>query len=145
MLARRFARLCSDEFLPFTRPLYVHQERAIRKAVDGRNLVVATGTGSGKTESFLIPVLNQLLQEEVAGTLNQPGVRALFLYPMNALANDQMKRLRRVLKDYPSITFGRYVGETEHTEQKAINAFKQNYPIKTILRQSEIWEDEKTD
>ena len=42
------------------RPLYLHQEQAIRKARAGRNLVVATGTGSGKTESFLLPILNEL-------------------------------------------------------------------------------------
>lgn len=128
VLARGFTRICSDEHLPIRRPLYRHQERAIRKAVAGRNLVVATGTGSGKTESFLMPVLNHLLREEEAGTLKLPGVRALFLYPMNALANDQMKRLRRVLQNYPNITFGRYVGETEQTEERALIAFRQNYP-----------------
>ncbi|MBI3958970.1 MAG: DEAD/DEAH box helicase [Chloroflexi bacterium] len=133
VLSRSFARLCSDEHLPYKRSLYVHQERAIRKAVAGRNLVVATGTGSGKTESFLIPVLDRLLREEAEGTLSQPGVRALFLYPMNALANDQMKRLRRVLQGYPSITFGRYVGETEDTRQKAIDAFKTNYPEEPVV------------
>jgi len=42
----------------------------------------------------------------------RPGVRAILLYPMNALANDQMKRLRAILSNYPAITFGRYVGET---------------------------------
>src|SRR5713101_2191292 len=58
MLAPAFDRLCGIA-LPFTRPLYVHQDRAIRKAVVlKRNLVIATGTGSGKTESFLVPILN---------------------------------------------------------------------------------------
>ena len=52
------------------------------------------GTGSGKTECYLLPVLDHLLREREAGTLAQPGVRALLLYPMNALANDQMKRIR---------------------------------------------------
>jgi ATP-dependent helicase YprA (DUF1998 family) len=134
ILSARFAQLGSEEHLSYTRPLYVHQEKAIRKAVAGRNLVVSTGTGSGKTESFLIPVLNQLLNEEEAGTLTRPGVRALFLYPMNALANDQMKRLRRVLQNYPRITFGRYVGETEDTHQKAIEAFQKNYPEEPVVR-----------
>lgn len=72
-----------------TRPLYLHQEKAIRKvATENRNLVVSTGTGSGKTESFLIPILRELATEAEAGTLC-PGVRALLIYPMNALANDQ--------------------------------------------------------
>ena len=55
---------------------------------------MATGTGSGKTESFLLPVLSALTAEHAAGTLG-PGVRALLLYPMNALANDQLRRLRQ--------------------------------------------------
>jgi ATP-dependent helicase YprA (DUF1998 family) len=67
------------------RPLYRHQERAIRKAAAGRNLVVATGTGSGKTESFLLPILNRIMVERSARTLG-PGVRALLLYPMNGVS-----------------------------------------------------------
>ncbi|MBY8854650.1 DEAD/DEAH box helicase, partial [Saccharothrix sp. MB29] len=73
--------------LPLDRPLYRHQEQALHKAAQGRNLVVATGTGSGKTESFLLPVLDSLVGEHARGELG-PGVRALLLYPMNALAND---------------------------------------------------------
>lgn len=95
------------------RPLYKHQEDAIRKMIPGeRNLVVATGTGSGKTECFLIPICNYLLREYEAGTLS-PGVRALLLYPMNALANDQVKRLRDLFEPFEFITFGRYTGETQ--------------------------------
>ncbi|MDW8466846.1 MAG: DEAD/DEAH box helicase, partial [Chloroherpetonaceae bacterium] len=77
--------------LVYSRPLYAHQEEALRKAIEGRNLIVSTGTGSGKTESFLLPILQHLLREKEEKTLSQPGVRALLLYPMNALANDQMK------------------------------------------------------
>jgi len=62
-----FARLGGPE-LPLDRPLYLHQEQALRKAADGRNLVVATGTGSGKTESFLLPVLSALTAEHAAGS-----------------------------------------------------------------------------
>jgi ATP-dependent helicase YprA (DUF1998 family) len=127
VLSRGFSRLCNPE-LPYERPLHLHQEKAIRKAVGGRNIVVATGTGSGKTETFLIPIFDYLLREEAQGTLKRPGVRALLLYPMNALANDQVKRLRRILEHYPSITFGRYVGETEEKEHEAHKAFEKNYP-----------------
>lgn len=108
--------------LPLDRPLYVHQEQSIRKVAAGRNIVVATGTGSGKTESFLLPILDSLVREREVGTLG-PGVRALLLYPMNALANDQMKRLRSLLAAYPDITFGRYTGETENDPRKAREAF----------------------
>src|SRR5690606_16010743 len=58
----------------------------------------------------------------------QPGVRALLLYPMNALANDQLRRLREVLEPFPEITFGRYVGDTEHREAQAQEQFKQRFP-----------------
>ncbi|MFE9173493.1 DEAD/DEAH box helicase [Streptomyces kebangsaanensis] len=113
--------------LPADRPLYRHQEQALRKAVAGRNLVVATGTGSGKTESFLLPVLNALAAEHARGTLG-PGVRALLLYPMNALANDQMKRLRRLLAETPHITFGRYTGDTKDDPRQAVDTFEQLNP-----------------
>lgn len=110
--------------LPGERPLYVHQEQSIRKVAAGRNVVVATGTGSGKTESFLIPILDSLVRENAAGTLG-PGVRALLLYPMNALANDQLKRLRQLLAEYPHITFGRYTGDTENDPARAREMFAQ--------------------
>ena len=128
ILSNRFQKLCTPKHFPYERPLYIHQEVAIQKAVSGRNVVVATGTGSGKTEAFLIPILNHLLLEEDRGTLQKPGVRALFLYPMNALANDQMKRMRGLLGSYPTITFGRYVGESEYTLEAAEAAFRENYP-----------------
>lgn len=122
VLSPAFRTLGNDD-LPLTRPLYVHQEQAIRKAAAGRNIVVATGTGSGKTESFLLPILNELSAEyEREGHLG-PGVRALLLYPMNALANDQMKRLRQMLKQAPHITFGRYVGDTKDSDQQAEETF----------------------
>ena len=134
ILSKKFAELNSPD-LPYDRPLYTHQVKAIKKAVNGRNLVVATGTGSGKTETFLVPILNYLFREEEAGTLNKAGVRAMLLYPMNALANDQMKRLRRLLQNYPKITFGRYIGETDHSSSrdKAIDGFKKIYPQEPIL------------
>ncbi|MEX3517742.1 DEAD/DEAH box helicase [Corynebacterium camporealensis] len=109
--------------IPLERPLYQHQENAFRKIQDGRNLVVSTGTGSGKTESFLVPILNDLLKESATTGLDS-GVRALLLYPMNALANDQVKRLRELLKDCPEITFGRYTGETLETTKAALADYR---------------------
>jgi ATP-dependent helicase YprA (DUF1998 family) len=117
VLSREFHRLFTNT-LPADRQLYLHQEKAVRKLVaDKRNIVVTTGTGSGKTETFLIPILDSLFKEVEKGKLG-PGVRALLLYPMNALANDQLKRLRLLLADYSQITFGRYTGETERYYQK---------------------------
>jgi ATP-dependent helicase YprA (DUF1998 family) len=133
LLSKGFGDFSESSF-PIERPLHLHQEQAIRKAVGGRNLVVATGTGSGKTEAFLLPIVNHLLREREAGTLGQPGVRALLLYPMNALANDQVKRLRRLLADVPELTFGRYVGETPRDESQAQDGFTHRYPGEPRLR-----------
>lgn len=103
------------------RPLYGHQEAAIRGVAAGYNVLVATGTGSGKTEAFLYPILLRLYEQQCAGSLG-PGVRALILYPMNALANDQRERLggiARGLEEAGSpfrFTFGQYTGETPEDE-----------------------------
>lgn len=120
-------RLCrAGGPLQLDRPLYRHQEAAARAACaePARDLVVATGTGSGKTEAFLIPIIDHLLRQRAEGAL-RPGVRAMLLYPMNALANDQLKRLRELLRDYPDITFGRFTGETEEDEAKAERAYRE--------------------
>jgi ATP-dependent helicase YprA (DUF1998 family) len=103
--------------------LYEHQHRALIAAVrDGRDVVVTAGTGSGKTESFMLPVLADLVRESIAWPAStepanrwwgspdgsyQPqragesgrhaAVRAMVLYPMNALVDDQMMRLRKAL------------------------------------------------
>ncbi|HEY5988117.1 MAG TPA: DEAD/DEAH box helicase, partial [Streptosporangiaceae bacterium] len=119
--------LLGSPALPLDRPLYGHQEQALRKAAAGRNLVVATGTGSGKTECFLLPVLSALVTEHEAGTLG-PGVRALLLYPMNALANDQLRRLRRLLGGVPQITFGRYTGDTPERAAEGASLFESLNP-----------------
>jgi hypothetical protein len=131
ILSAGFARL-GGPALPLDRPLYAHQEQAVRKAAAGRNLVVATGTGSGKTESFLLPILSQLIREREAGTIG-PGVRALLLYPMNALANDQVRRLRQVLANTPDITFGRYTGETPERPAEGASLFDALNPGETRL------------
>jgi len=104
--------------LPIEAPLYTHQATAVRKLCnvdDPRNIVVSSGTGSGKTECFLIPILNDLLLDP------SPGVRAVLIYPLNALVNDQLDRLRVLLRN-TDITFGRYTSELE---QKADRAKKQ--------------------
>lgn len=126
-----FARLESAHF-SLDRPWYSHQVQALAQIRRGRNAVVATGTGSGKTESFLLPILDRLLGDLPAGEAT-PGVRALLLYPMNALANDQLKRLRQVLAATPEITFGRYTGETLERREDAEAKFQQQHPNDEIL------------
>ena len=136
LTARALARECfahqTEDLLPalIDRPLYVHQERSIRTThVDGQNVVVATGTASGKTESFLYPILFELYSQHLAGELEEPGVRAMILYPMNALANDQRERLGAICKALRSAesgfepTFGQYIGQTpEHARDSWRNA-----------------------
>ena len=115
------------EALSPERPLYRHQEMALRKSADGRNLVIATGTGSGKTECYLLPVLDHLLREADSGTLGEPGVRAMLLYPMNALANDQMMRIRGLMRPFPEITFGRYTGATRERRREGKQQYRTDF------------------
>ena len=129
-VADAFAKyiLDDDSATPEKVRLYTHQLDSLR-AVGGkgkagpdnkkRNLVVCTGTGSGKTECFLLPVVNEIYKQHKAaeekGEAYDKHVRALILYPMNALVNDQLRRLRKLLKNekLSEITFGRYTGETD--------------------------------
>lgn len=110
-----------DSFLQAVRSdqaLYSHQEHAIRSTARGDGVVVATGTGSGKTEAFLLPILVHLYRQWKQSPHKQPGIRALLLYPMNALVADQRDRLgeiAQVLQRNPSgfqFTFGQYIGAT---------------------------------
>lgn len=105
------------------RPLYTHQEQALTKGLARDNLVVSTGTGSGKTESFLMPILAALAEEAEAEKLCS-GVRALLIYPMNALANDQVERLRELLKDAQQVTFGCYTGQTKEHYAEALAEYE---------------------
>ena len=123
ILSHSFEKLFAKDPRQYKRALYKHQEDALRVAIADKNMVVTTGTGSGKTECFLYPILNHLLEEERAGTLS-PGVRVLLLYPMNALANDQMQRLRELLQLYPTITFGSYTGETAQRRNDAVSHYR---------------------
>ena len=110
-------------------PPYLHQSEAVRGAlIQRRNLVVMTGTGSGKTESFLLPILGKLAREaseEPDAFGGQPAMRALVLYPMNALVNDQLGRLRGLFGDPRLVSlfnswagrpprFGRYTSRTPY-------------------------------
>nr|MBA3920694.1 DEAD/DEAH box helicase [Nostocaceae cyanobacterium] len=115
-------------FTPSSRRLYEHQEKAIRAVVEQhQNIVVATGTGSGKTECFLTPMLDMLLKE--GDNLSLAGVRILILYPMNALVNDQVKRLRQLLcrQKTNKIKFGFYTSRTEKEKNKAIESLQEEF------------------
>ena len=139
-----------DGLAPIDRTLYKHQAEAIKASVtDGEDVVVTTGTGSGKTECFLLPIFSYLIKESQNWSVygernpehpwwqtqqkrvpqrdgeNRPAaIRALILYPLNALVEDQLMRLRRAcdspeahqwLTDHRGdnrFYFGRYTGLT---------------------------------
>ena len=88
------------------RPLYKHQKDAIELAsrpTPARPVVVVrAGTGMGKTEAFLLPLLNELYSRPRPGAAD--GVRAIVLYPMNALVNDQVQRLQPRVRTHASAT-----------------------------------------
>ena len=80
---------------------FIHQIQALEFAVAGKDLFVSTGTGSGKTECFLWPLLAKLATEahDSSETWENRGVRVMIMYPMNALVSDQVSRLRKLLAD----------------------------------------------
>ena len=80
---------------------FLHQVRALENWRQGKDLFVSTGTGSGKTECFLWPILAKMVQEahDRPADWKQRGVRCIIMYPMNALVSDQISRLRRLLGD----------------------------------------------
>lgn len=88
---------------------YGHQERAFRAIHRGQTTLVATGTGSGKTECFLYPIISHCLHLRDRGA--PEGIVAVLVYPMNALAEDQLGRLRALLAG-TGVSFGMYVGKT---------------------------------
>jgi ATP-dependent helicase YprA (DUF1998 family) len=95
--------------------MYLHQQEVFEAVRAGHHVLVSTGTGSGKTEAFLYPIVDQLLRERDQGITS--GLSAVLVYPMNALANDQLDRLREMLGG-TGITFGQWVGPTPDTEAK---------------------------
>ena len=142
------------ERFPGDRPLYRHQEEAIRRlCVDSenwniaRNTVVASGTGSGKTECFLLPAFDWILRHPTRlndGSRAGRGIRALLVYPMNALVNDQVRRLQQVVGYWSAkgetaipITFARYTSETADTRIQGRER-EANAPDNQLLSREEI-------
>lgn len=109
---------CFEAIHPAYLP-YVHQQKAFERLTgdDGRSTLVATGTGSGKTECFLYPILEYCYQHR-----GERGIKALIIYPMNALASDQAKRIAELIYESPelhgNVTVGMYVGGQEHAPNR---------------------------
>jgi len=101
--------------------LHQHQREAIEAARTGGSYVLTTGTGSGKSLAYIIPIVDRVLAAKEAGTY-RPGIKAIVVYPMNALANSQLRELEKFLKigypNGPPVTFDRYTGQ-ESSEDRA--------------------------
>lgn len=100
--------------------LHKHQTDAVHAAADGRNYVLTTGTGSGKSLAYMVPIVDRVLRRGSGS-----GVRALIVYPMNALANSQVGELTKFLcHGYPEgrepVTFRRYTGQESDEEKQRI-------------------------
>jgi len=102
------------------RNLYRHQTDAIKQILRGENTVVATGTSSGKTLCYQLPILDDLLHDSTT------GLRAIIIYPLNALVNDQLEEWSDILRPFPNITFARFTGQTPNDDKD----------FKRLLRQS---------
>ncbi|MFN6379738.1 MAG: DEAD/DEAH box helicase [Flavobacteriales bacterium] len=202
--AATFRELVKTGLFPSTIKLHSHQAEMLRQAMEGNNCIITSGTGSGKTESFLLPLFAQLAKEFAnwqtphakSATVNtwwkeradgglttnqtvntadftlsdaarqrqherrKAGVRALILYPMNALVEDQMSRLRKALDSDDtrqwlntnangnSIYFGRYNGSSpvagelkKLTDNGTVINKKKVTQLVEVLRQIEIDSD----
>ena len=104
--------------------LHRHQADAIKVANKGESYVLTTGTGSGKSLAYFIPIINDVLRRKRSGS-HSNGITAIVVYPMNALCNSQQEELRRYLcLGYPSrqepVTFARYTGQESIEDRERI-------------------------
>ncbi len=99
--------------------LHRHQADAVRVARTGASYVLTTGTGSGKSLAYMVPIVDHVLREG-----SGRGVRAIVVYPMNALANSQLEEMRKFLEfgydGRPPVTFARYTGQESEQERREI-------------------------
>ena len=114
---------CADIFRTNGEPLslYMHQEQAIALAAEGESFVVTTGTGSGKSLCFFVPIVNHVL--DARRTDAKRRTHAIVVYPMNALANSQMDELTKFIDQVPGdrpVTFDRYTGQDDRNERRRI-------------------------
>lgn len=107
--------------------LYRHQAQAVAKASAGQSFVVTTGTGSGKSLCFFVPIINAVLRSRAAGEPRR--TRAIVVYPMNALANSQMNELQKFvdqsgLPEELRPTFARYTGQEDEEDRALVQKSK---------------------
>ncbi|WP_295578688.1 DEAD/DEAH box helicase [uncultured Lamprocystis sp.] len=123
----------APDFIP-----HAHQSKAFARLTGetAQSTLVATGTGSGKTECFLFPILEHCRQARAHG---EGGIKAIILYPMNALAADQAGRLARLILTTPALRglrAGLYVGEAPAEESKTVDRLSDGNPSLITCRQT---------
>ena len=98
----------ADNKLGVWNPPYIHQAEAIEEFLtNGKDLIVTTGTGSGKTEVFTYSTLGKIAKESSSPSREEFGIRTLLLYPMNALVSDQLTRIRKMFGINPDKSMGK--------------------------------------
>lgn len=117
------------------RKLWKHQTDALRLVLGGKNAIIATGTSSGKTLCYQIPILDDLVRDP------SPGLRAVIIYPLNALVNDQLKEWEDILKDHATVTFARFTGQTPFHQKDYTGRLQQ--VIKEELQDEALTQQEK--
>ncbi len=102
--------------------LHRHQQEAILRAKEAKSYVLTSGTGSGKSLTYIVPIVDHVLRNGSGG-----GLQAIVVYPMNALANSQEEELKKFLnvgypEGKPPVTFARYTGQEKGPVREAIRA-----------------------
>jgi len=135
LISNHLVNALSHAPVPFS-----HQLTAWRTILeDKQSLLVSSGTGSGKTECFMVPVLEDLIRQQEAHRQPLIGTQAIFLYPLNALINSQQERLRDWTKGFKGkIRFALYNGETKHTKYE-VQEEQKKVPEQALSRE-EIYE-----
>ena len=118
-----------SERMPHDRAPYAHQLQAWQAAAKGHSVLVSSGTGSGKTECFMIPILNDILQNPRPGG----GVQAIIVYPLNALIQSQRDRLSAWAEGLGgSVTYALYNGDTREKPDGTLAAIGETLDRKSI-------------
>ncbi|MBN2002851.1 MAG: DEAD/DEAH box helicase [Anaerolineae bacterium] len=119
-LCREIFQIKKPGKIPKPLRLHLHQLEALQAAQTGDPYVLTTGTGSGKSLAYIIPIVNATLRRG-----SGQGIQAIIVYPMNALANSQQIELEKFLLEgfsRPPVTFRRYTGQEDDTEKQDIIA-----------------------
>lgn len=150
MIKKAFVKLVEANLGVHKDP-FVHQVKSLEYFLSGKDLFVSTGTGSGKTECFLWPILAKAFEEAIKrpNTFEMDAVRTLVIYPMNALVSDQLSRIRKILGSSSFVDifvsetnakriphFGMYTGRTPYSgdstrssNRKLAETFRANFLV----------------